>query len=73
MLFTVCCVKNYFCGFMKLKIYIFCFLDSSKSPIVKSEAKSSTKSQSSSERETTSDHYQSNHDRNDVSVHFVCM
>lgn len=42
--------------------------DSSKSPIVKSEAKSSTnkehKSQSSSDREV-SDHYQSNHDRND--------
>lgn len=45
--------------------------DSSKSPIVKSEAKGSTnkehKSQSSSDRDTSSDHYQSNHDRNEDS------
>jgi hypothetical protein len=44
--------------------------DSSKSPIVKSEGKGSTtnkehKSQSSSERDVSSDHYQSNHDRNE--------
>lgn len=53
-------------------MHLFLLLDSSKSPIVKSEAKGSTnkehKSQSSSDRDTSSDHYQSNHDRNEVSI-----
>lgn len=49
------------------------FSDSSISPIIKCEAKSSTnKYQSSSDREA-SDYYQSNHDRNDVSISFIYM